>query len=442
MSWLQEHPQVRAIRTAVADLNGQARGKRLPARLADKVLAGEARMPLSVLNVDIWGDDIEGSPLVFETGDRDGILEPTGRGFVPMPWLETPTALLPMWMYRDDGSAFAGDPRHALAGVLARYEARGWRPVAATELEFYLVDDSGASLHPPPSPWSGKRGLGGDMLSIRALDAFDDFFSALYDACEAMGIPAEAAISESGMGQYEINLTHGPAMRAADDTWLFKLLAHGLARKHGFAASFMAKPYPEHAGNGLHMHFSVIDRDGVNIFDDGSETGSDKLHAAIAGCLDAMGDSALVFAPHGNSYDRLVPGAHAPTAISWAYENRTAAIRVPSGSAKARRIEHRVAGGDINPYLFMATVLGAALIGIEDKLTPPEPVTGNAYAMNLPRIAPDWGVAIDRFENSGLMKRILPRELVRNYTATKRQELLYYAELTDAERLELYLDTV
>ncbi len=442
MSWLQDHPEIRTIRTAVADLNGQARGKRTPARLADKLLAGEGRMPLSVLNVDIRGHDIENSPLVFETGDQDGILKPTERGFVPMPWLETPSALLPMWMFSENGAPFPGDPRHALAQVLDRYHKRGWQPVAATELEFYLIDDAGERLQPPPSPQSGKRRLGGEILSLGALDAFDAFFTELYDACEAMDIPAETAISESGMGQFEINLTHGPAMRTADDTWLFKLLAKGLARKHGFAASFMAKPYAEYAGTGMHMHFSVIDRDNRNVFDDGGAAGSDILRAAVAGCLDAMADSALIFAPHGNSYDRLVPGAHAPTGICWAYENRTAAIRVPAGSVRARRIEHRVAGGDINPYLLIAAVLGAALVGIEDGLEPPKPITGNAYAMDLPRMTSDWGVAIDRFEKSGLLRRILPQELQRNYTATKRQEMQYYADLTDDERVDLYLDTV
>ncbi|MDP4990506.1 MAG: glutamine synthetase, partial [Marivita lacus] len=130
--------------------------------------------------------------------------------------------------------------------------------------------------------------------------------------------------------------------------------------RHGFAASFMAKPYPDYSGSGMHTHFSVLDEQGNNVFDDGGPRGTDMLHHAIAGCLNGMYDSTLLFAPHWNSFDRLVPGAHAPTGIAWAYENRTAAIRVPSGSASARRIEHRVAGGDVNPYLTLAAILGAA----------------------------------------------------------------------------------
>jgi glutamine synthetase len=440
--WLRDHPEIRTITTAVSDLNGQARGKRLPVGFADKALEGTTRMPLSVLNVDIWGDDIEDSPLVFESGDRDGILKPTGRGFVPVPWLSNPSALLPMWMYTEAEQPYAGDPRHALDAVLARYKERGWEVIAATEQEFYLIDDTTDDLQPPPSPRSGKRRLGGEILSIRALDAFDSFFAELYDACEAMGIPAETAISEAGLGQYEINLVHGPALKAADDAWLFKLLVRGLARKHGFAASFMAKPYVDHSGTGMHVHFSVVDSEGRNVFDDGGDRGTDELIHAVGGCLRAMKDSTLVFAPHGNSYDRLVPGAHAPTGIGWAYENRTAAIRIPAGPHAGRRIEHRVAGGDTNPYLMLSVILGAALTGIEDKVEPPAPIKGNAYASTLETLPEEWEEAIRLFEQSQVMPRILPRELIRNYLMTKRQELVYYDELSDTERVDLYLDTV
>ncbi|GAA0291551.1 glutamine synthetase family protein [Rhodovulum strictum] len=442
IAWLDTHPEVRTIRIGACDLNGQARGKRLPARFAAKAAEEGARFPLSVLNLDIWGEDIEDSPLVFDSGDADGVLHPTGRGFVPMPWLEAPTALLPMWMFTEDGAPFDGCPRQALARVLDAYAARGWRPQVATELEFYLVDDSESVLQPPRSPRSGKRRAAAEILSLRTLDAFDGFFTDLYDACEAMDIPADAAISEAGMGQFEVNLMHGSAMKAADDAWLFKLLVKGLARRHGMAGSFMAKPYPDHAGNGLHMHFSVLDDAGANLFDDARPDGPRLLGAAVAGCLAALPDMTLVLAPHANSYDRLVPGAHAPTRICWAQENRTAALRIPGGSPRARRIEHRVAGGDINPYLMIAAVLGAALIGIEDGLTPPPPVSGNAYLQDLPQIPACWSGAIDAFEASPLIARIFLPGLIRNLAMTKRQEARRIAELDADARLALYLDTV
>ena len=442
-NWLRKHPQVRTIRVAAADLNGQLRGKRIPTRFADKVEKEGTRFPLSVLNLDIWGEDIDDSPLVFETGDRDGVLRPTERGFMPMPWLDAPSALLPIWMYREDGRPYEGDPRHALRTVLERYKDRGLTPVVAVELEFFLIDDSGRNLQVPISPRSGKRRKAAETMSIRALDQFDQFFTDLYDACEEMDIPADTAISEAGLGQFEINLMHGnDALRAADDAWLFKTLVKGLARRHGFAASFMAKPYDDYPGNGLHAHFSVLDKNGQNIFDDGTEKGSAILRHAVAGCLAAMPGCTLVFAPHANSYDRMVPGAHAPTGISWAYENRTAAIRIPSGNPAARRIEHRVSGGDVNPYLALAAILGSAMNGIEDAVDPPEPITGNAYDANLPQIPSDWASAIAAFETSPEVQRIFPAELIRNFVLTKKQELHYMAELTPTEQVEIYLDTV
>lgn len=441
--WLRKNPTVRTIRVAASDLNGQARGKRIPARFADKAVTDGTRFPMSVLNLDIWGEDIDDSPLVYETGDRDGVLKPTERGFMPMPWLDAPTALLPIWMFHEDGKPYEGDPRHALRAVLDRYTARGLTPVCAVELEFFLIDDSGRNLQVPPSPRSGKRRVAGEILSLRALDQFDAFFTDLYDACEAMDIPADTAISEAGLGQFEINLMHcDDALRAADDAWLFKMLVKGMARRHGFAASFMAKPYQDYAGSGLHMHFSVLDKDGNNVFDDGGPEGTTMLRHAVAGCLAAMPGSTLVFAPHANSFDRMVPGNHAPTGICWAYENRTAAIRIPSGNPTARRIEHRVAGGDVNPYLMLAAVLGAAMNGIEDAKEPPAPIKGNAYAADLPQIPGDWATAIDAFEKSADVARIFPRDLIRNFVLTKRQELQYMQELDASEQVNIYLDTV
>ncbi len=442
-SWLDQHPEVRNVRAGAADLNGQARGKRVPIKFARKLEEDGMRFPLSVMNLDIWGEDVEDSPLVFETGDPDGVLMPTDRGYVPLPWLETPSALLPLWMFTEDGNPFDGDPRQALAHIVDRFKKLGMTPVVATEMEFYLVDDSGNEIQQPKSPRSGKRRPGAEILSLRALDAFDSFFNDLYDACEQMEIETEAATSEVGMGQFEINLVHvADALRAADDAWLFKMLVRGLARKHNMAASFMAKPYEDFAGNGMHVHFSLIDKDGNNLFANDTFEGTQLLKNAIAGCLKGIPELALVYAPHGNSYDRLVPESHAPTGICWAYENRTASVRVPGGKFGARRVEHRVAGGDVNPYMFLTAVLGSALIGIEEKLTPPPPISGNAYEQDLDQIPATWAEAIDAFETSKLARKIMPELLIQNLVLTKRQELHYFSELSPGEKLDLYLDTV
>jgi glutamine synthetase len=334
------------------------------------------------------------------------------------------------------GRPFQGDPRQALRRVLDRYDARGWTVHAATELEFFLIDEN------DPKPLAERLRAGGDILGLRTLEAYDAFLSRLYDACAAMGIPAETATSESGGGQFEVTLTQGPAMQAADDTWLFKMLARGLAHRHHMIATFMAKPFAEDAGTGMHMHFSVLDAEGRNVFDDGGDLGTDTLRHAVGGCLATMADATLIFAPHENSYQRLVPGSHAPTGICWGYENRTAALRIPAGPGKARRIEHRVAGGDINPYLLFAAVLGGALDGIEAETEPPPPVTGNAYDCDAPQLASDWSAAIERFSRSDLMKRIFHEDLIAQLARTKRQEIRRVSDLDEDARRALYLDRV
>ena len=428
-SWLSENSNIRSVRIAASDLNGQARGKRIPGKFAGKLTKDGARFPFSVLNLDICGEDIADSPLVFETGDADAVVRPTERGLLPMPWLGSGSALLPVWMFYEDDRPFQGDPRHALARIKERYTKMGFTAVVATELEFYLIDPTNPILN-----------TGADTLGLRSLDAFDGFFTDLYDACDAMDIPADAAISEAGAGQFEINLMHVDDMlKAADDAWLFKLLVRGVAQKHGVTASFMAKPHAVQSGNGMHVHFSVLDAQGDNLFDDGGSAGSKRLLSAIAGCLNAMPASMLVLAPHANSYNRLVPGAHAPTKICWAYENRTVAIRVPGGSHKARRIEHRVAGGDANPYLLLSAVLGAALDGIEQDMTPPPPVRGNAYALDVAALPKTWEDALDRFETDTALTQIFPKTLIENMCFTKRQEMKTLAVLSEEERIALYL---
>ncbi|MEM6610591.1 MAG: glutamine synthetase family protein [Pseudomonadota bacterium] len=436
MSWLDNFPGAQTVWTAASDFNGQARGKRLPANRAHGLFDGTAKMPLSAIGLDIFGDDVANSPLVFDSGDKDGFLRPTERGAVPMPWVRGRALLLPMSMEHGPGRPFSCDPRHALACVLGRFSNQGLCVEAATEVEFFLLDDDA------PTTLAERLRVGGDILGLRSLEVYDKFLSELYEACGSMGIPAETATSESGSSQFEVTLTHGDAMTAADNTWLFKMLAKGLAHKHGMIATFMAKPDPEDAGTGMHMHFSVLGTDGKNVFDDGTAFGSSRLRQAVAGCLDAMRDATLIFAPHKNSYDRLVPGAHAPTGVCWGYENRTAAVRIPDGPGVARRIEHRVAGGDVNPYLLFAAVLGGAINGIEDEARPPAPIDGNAYEANVPQMAENWKEAISLFEESEVIKRIFGHELVKQFALTKRQELSRVSALSTADQKALYLDRV
>jgi glutamine synthetase len=437
LEWLEGRPEITSLRAAVCDLNGILRGKRVPVAQAKKVLEGQMRMPYSITCLDIWGEDVAGNPLVFKQGDVDGRCEPTRRGFLPVNWLGSPTALLPLWMLCEDGAPYLGDPRRALAAVCDRFTALGLTPVVATELEFYLVDTSGDEPSPPRSPVTHKFLDGDGALSIDDLDHFEAFFTDVYAACDAHGVPVDSAISENGGGQFEINLLHVPdPLKAADDALYFKRFVKGIARKYDLAASFMAKPFLDRAGNGFHVHFSLLDRDGANVFDDGTAEGSEMMHHAVAGLLDMMPASSLVFAPHRNSYRRLQPNAHAPTEAVWGYESRHAAIRIPGGPNAARRIEHRVAGADANPYLVLAAILGAALEGIEARVAPPEPM---ASAATLP---PDWKDAIDAFEGSRRMHRVFDGILRETFIGMKKQELQVFSQQISRFEHETYLETV
>ncbi|WP_458791044.1 glutamine synthetase family protein [Yoonia sp. MH D7] len=442
-AWLSNHPQIESIYACVCDLNGTMRGKRIPVDHAEKMAAGDLRMPLSVTNLDIWGEDIENSELVFETGDADGICEFTGRELSAITWTSRPTALAMLWLRQEDGAPFLGDPRRVLANIVDRYKAMGLTPVVATELEFYLCDPSEDRPQAPRSPVTGKRLDSDGALSLDELEHFDAFLNDVYDACHEHGIPADAAISENGAGQFEINMMHlADPLRAADDAILFKRLVRGIARKHDFAATFMAKPYGERSGSGLHVHFSLIDEDGVNVFDNGGDEGTEIMLQAVAGLLATMAENTLTFAPHENSYRRLLPGAHAPTSIGWGYENRTSAIRIPGGNHKARRIEHRVAGADANPYLVMASILGGALVGIEGKMVPAPAIIGDAYSQNLPSLPMDWASAIDTFRRGTYVQAVFSKRLQTMLVECKVQELRKFARMVTDFEYHSYLEVV
>jgi glutamine synthetase len=202
---------------------------------------------------------------------------------------------------------------------------------------------------------------------------------------------------------------------------MLKRAIRSVAHQHGKVASFMAKPFAEQVGNGMHIHFSLLDEKGNNVFNNGTPEGSDLLNCAVAGCLETMADSMAVFAPNINSFRRMVPGCYAPLSPNWGYENRTTALRIPGGDNRAMRIEHRVAGADANPYLTVAAILAGALYGIEKKLKAPPAVVGDAGDVE-PTLPHFWNDAILAFERSKFIEEYLGSELRTNYARCKRQE--------------------
>lgn len=424
---------------AICDMNGIFRGKRVPRAKLAKLGTEGIRMPLSSVGVDIWGTDVAGTRLTLERGDLDGICEATGRAALDLGFSGAGGLLLPMWMKKEDGAPYFADGRRLLVDVLARFDRVGLTPVVATEVEFYLIDPTEAHPAPARGSASSPSRHADNIYSLAELDEFALFLDEVYAMAAANGIAVDAAIAEGAPRQFEFNLQHkADALRIADDTLFFKQIIRSAARRHGHLASFMAKPYPDHAGNGLHVHFSVLDRDGRNIFDDGTERGSDAMLHGVGGLLAAMAEMTLVFAPHLNSYRRLAPGGLAPTTVAWGYENRTAALRIPAGPHAARRIEHRVAGTDANPYLVLAAILGAVLDGIENRIAPGAPVGSNSHEVAAPTLARDWRQALDWFRASERAARLLQPEFVTAFAACKQQEQdVFAARVTDFE-IETY----
>ncbi|NRA89005.1 MAG: glutamine synthetase, partial [Rhizobiales bacterium] len=287
-NWLNANLKVDNYLAAICDLNGILRGKRVPLSQASKIFKGGVRMPLSICYLDIWGEEIANSTFITDSGDSDGICDWTGRAPMLMDWMPTPAAFVPLWLKNEDGSNFMGDPRCVLSNIVDKFKAKGLTPVVATELEFYLYDATDVKPKPPICPLSGKLLSSNSILTLSELQQFDAFLNDIYAACKAQDIPADTATAENGPGQFEINLLHtDDVLKAADDTILFKEIVRGVAIKHNFAATFMAKPYGDRAGNGMHVHFSLVDKDGNNVFNDDTDMGSEILQNAVAGLLEA-----------------------------------------------------------------------------------------------------------------------------------------------------------
>ncbi|MDX1737517.1 MAG: glutamine synthetase family protein [Alphaproteobacteria bacterium] len=443
--WLNNSPDITHVTIAACDLNGILRGKRVPTEQAKKLLSGGLKLPFSGLGIDVWGEDLHEHSSAYDNGDSDGVCKYTGRGVLPVNWMQRPAAFIPVTLLENDGRPFAGEGRVALERICQKFADRGLTPVVATELEFYLYNLEDGLPTCINSPVSGKAYDRADLLSIEQLDHLDDFLHDLHVTCQEQNINADTMISENAASQYEVNLLHvADPVRAADDTVLFKRLIKGVARKHGMGATFMAKPFGDQAGNSMHVHFSLIDENGKNVFDDGTDRGSDSLRHAIGGLMNHMRETALIFAPHYNSYRRYSAANLSPSQVTWGYENRTVAIRVPDSPNEARRIEHRVAGADANPYLILTAILGAALDGIENQTYPGEPVTGWGYdvANHHDDIPTNWSDAINLFAHSDFAKRLFDPLLHKLFVEIKTYEIEIFRKQISAFEYHSYLENV
>jgi glutamine synthetase len=428
-AFLAAHPAVRVVDLLMPDLCGILRGKRVSVADLPGVYQQGLFLPASMFSLDVLGGTVQSTGLGFDEGDDDWPCLPIARTLFAAPWLGPGVAQLQVQMQDAAGEPFFGDPRHVLGRVLERYAARGWTPVVALELEFYFVDlerTADGHAQPPKSRLTGRRENRTQINSMADLESVSDILSEIAATCEEQEVPSGTALAEYGPNQWEVNLRHVEDARlACDQAIRFKRIVKGVAHQRGLEATFMAKPYADMAGSGMHIHVSVKDESGRNIFASEDVLGNDLLKQAAAGLLETMPDGVAMFAPNANSYRRMRPETYVPMHATWGYNNRGAAVRVPVSGAADRRLEHRVSGADANPYLVAAAVLGGMMHGIDRKLTPPPGLEGNPFTQKL-SAAPlpgDWPTALTRFVESKFLRDYFGEDFVRLYGLVRRGEM-------------------
>ncbi|AXV14802.1 glutamine synthetase [Neorhizobium sp. SOG26] len=435
------------IEILLVGMNGDLRGKRIPMTAEKKVWEGSVRLPTSTQSLDIWGDDNDDiTGLSLTIGDPDGTCVADRRSLTPMPWASEGSMQVLSTMHELTGEPSFMDPRGILAALLHRFAERGLTPVVATELEFYVVQDDWRQTGKPRPPevlMYRDAPDGFQLYDMRAVDALDDYLQTVRTWAKAQNLPADATTAEFGPGQFEVNLLHrADALAAADDCIYLKRIAEQAARKHGLKSTCMAKPYAEHAGSGLHVHASIIDRDGNNILDakGGEPT---LLNSVTAGMLQTMRDAQLIFAPFANSYRRFQPGSFAPVDIDWGFGHRGTAVRIPDKDGAAARIEHRVAGADANPYLLLTAILGGMLKGLDETLDPGAPTEpGKEPAAGTGRLTHDFLTAVEDFRASPFIRDVFGERYQKLYGDTKCKEAIAYLRTVSDFDYRTYLPRI
>jgi len=439
--FLTANPDIEIFEAFIPDINGHLRGKWLPRSKIENAINGSLKLPITTLGYDIWGKDVES--WVLEDGDADGILEADLKTMAPVPWLDRPTGQVLLFMNEINGEPCNIDPRSILKRLMARFNKLGLTPVLASEMEFHLFesgnDESGRPIHSQTNS-NSRAAISGNTHSIQVMQENSELMYAIIDACTIQNLPIDTLIKEAARSQYEINLYHQPdALLAADQGILLQRTIKGVAKKLGYRATFMAKPYGDIEGNGMHMHCSLIDKDGNNAFNNETDQGNDLLRQAIAGCLATMKDCMLLFAPHLNSYRRFQPGNHCPTSATWGYENRTVSVRVPAGNHKAMRLEHRVAGADANPHLVTCAMLAGMLYGIENKLEAPEPLSGDTFSDSEESLPNQWPDALKEFKKSAFISNYFGSRFQHIFSEAKKQEIDHFNRQVTIQEYDVYL---
>jgi glutamine synthetase len=434
--WLKQR-SIEDVEAFVPDMAGSARGKVVP---ADKFGSGQMKMPEAIFSQTVSGQYID-DPSNVE--DRDMLLVPDPNTLRPVPWASDPAASVFLDCYRRDMTQVPTSPRGVLRGVLAKYEEQGWRPVVAPEVEFYLLSphsDPMQDAEPPEGRLGWKEGAR-QPFSIDTMNDFDPFINDVYAYCEDQGIRIDTLSQEAGPAQFEINFLHGDAVDLADQVFLFKRTVREAAIEHEMRATFLAKPMAEDAGSALHIHQSVVDKDGDNVFSTPDGEPSELFYGFLGGLQRYMPEALLIFAPYVNSFRRFLNPWDSPVNLAWAIDNRTVGLRVPDAPPEARRIENRLAGSDVNPYLVIAATLACGYLGMVENLRPTDPIEGSAYGSEFGLHRHIWS-AIEALRKSVSMRGMLGDDFVRLYCALKDDEYMEFQEIITPWEREILMFNV
>jgi glutamine synthetase len=442
--FIREH-KITEVECLVPDMSGIARGKIIPADKLLRILR-ERGMPLpeTVFVQTVTGDYPDDIDNHVSPTYGDVYITPDEATVRLVPWYQESTAQVICDPFYADDTPVPLSSRNLLKMICAEYEKRGWQPVVAPELEFYLVavnTDSDLPLQPPVGR-SGRQEIGRQAYGIDAVNEFDPIFEDVYDYCDKQNVDIDTLSHEAGAAQIEVNFNHGDPVELADQAFLFKRTAREVAMRHGVYATFMAQPMQNQPGSAMHVHQSVVSRKtGKNLFSNDNGADTQFLRHYIGGLQRYLPYAIPLFAPNINSYRRFGhKETDSPINVEWGLDNRTAGLRIPVSKAEGRRVENRLPGADGNPYLTIATTLACGLLGLMEEIEPTEQIKGSAYKRphTLPHHLAD---ALKKFKSCKPLSALLGDRFVKAYVGIKEAEFkAYNTVISSWERENLLLN--
>ena len=449
-AFLKRFPETDVIELLVPDMSGVLRGKRIRRGEFDSIFSGGFCMPGGTVLLDTLGNTVPGIRYSADDGDPDIDACVVPGSLAPVPWAKKTSGQAIFRFFTRDGEPFFADPRSVLERAAAKLGRMTSNIVMAAELEFYLLDARTDRPTPRVSrvPGIGRPQPGPQVYHPDDLWDIDNFLNDLNETCTAQNIPAGTTTSEFAAGQFEINLHHvGDPVLACDHAVLLKRAIKAIARQHGFVACFMAKPFAEDAGSGLHVHMSLLDNKGRNLFSQDKEKMaqppySAKFRHAIGGLVKSMAEAIAIFAPNANSYRRLRPEMFAPVEPNWGTNHRNVSIRIPVSDERNLRFEHRSSGADANPYLVTAAILAGVHYGISNRCDPGRMIEEGEVVQLRSKLPNRWDEAIDKFSRSRILPLYLGEDYCAAYAAVKRDESRRFHNIVSHADFDWYMRAV